>query len=88
MRLKERIKLLLERIFGSDIDAAACKITAFSLYLCLLEDIEPSDISLLQKDEGVTLPLLIGERRNIQSGDKADFFRISGPFSEKQHCTI
>ena len=35
----ERSKLLTSRIFGGDINLSACQVTAFSLYLCLLEDL-------------------------------------------------
>ena len=35
----ERHKLLTARIFGGDINLSACRVTAFSLYLCLLEDL-------------------------------------------------
>lgn len=39
LSLAERSTLLQSHIYGGDINAAACKIAAFSLYLCLLEDL-------------------------------------------------
>lgn len=35
----ERSKLLTSRVYGGDINISACRVTAFSLYLCLLEDL-------------------------------------------------
>lgn len=58
----------------------ACRVTAFSLYLCLLERLMPSDLSKLQKDEDCKLPKLVGE--NIIPGpEDGDFFSATNPFS-------
>lgn len=35
----ERSKLLTSSVYGGDINISACRVTAFSLYLCLLEDL-------------------------------------------------
>ena len=40
MRFSERADLLKHRIFGGDINFMACRVTAFSLYLSLLEGLE------------------------------------------------
>src|SRR5690606_8636488 len=40
----ERGDLLRTRIFGGDINFMACRVTAFSLYLSLLEGLAPADI--------------------------------------------
>ena len=75
LRFAERVDLMQKNIFGNDIDETACWITAFSLYLSLLEGLDPADISLLQSDANLKLPLLIGPGRNIQTGDlHGDFF--------------
>jgi SAM-dependent methyltransferase len=53
LRPNELVKLLRERIFGVDINGAAIRVAAFSLYLALLDLMEPSDIRRHQ------LPLLL-----------------------------
>lgn len=65
-----RRKLLLDHIFGGDIDEDACQLTAFSLYLALLSDLTPRDLEELRKG-GHKLPTLA---RNIRRGDQGDFF--------------
>lgn len=65
-----RRKLLLEHIFGGDIDEDACQLTAFSLYLALLSDLSPSDLAELRAG-GYKLPSLVS---NIQRGVAGDFF--------------
>jgi type I restriction-modification system DNA methylase subunit len=53
----ERVQLM-QHLFGNDIDETACWITAFSLYLSLLEGLDPADISMLQTDAQMKLPRL------------------------------
>jgi hypothetical protein len=65
-----RRKLLLDHIFGGDIDEDACQLTAFSLYLALLSDLNPRDLAVLRKG-GHKLPTLAN---NIRRGDQGDFF--------------
>lgn len=78
----ERVALMERTIFGNDIDETACWITAFSLYLSLLEGLASSDISLLQSDEKIKLPKLIGPGKNIQKGTEyGDFFSSKNPFA-------
>lgn len=68
----QRRDILLSGIRGGDISIAACKVTVFSLYLALLEDLAPADILQLQEDQNVKLPELIG---NIIAKEHAgDFF--------------
>lgn len=55
---QERSKLLTEHVFGGDINDSACKVTAFSLYLCLLEDL-PEDAT--DPASSLKLPHLIGK---------------------------
>ena len=88
-RLRERISLMRSNVFGNDIDETACWITAFSLYLSLLEGLVPADISLLQSDEGLKLPRLVGPRLNIQKGDSyGDFFSEKNPFAGKRRFDV
>ena len=70
----ERGELLRSRVFGADINFMACRVTAFSLYLSLLEGLDPADILEAQEHEGVKLPSLSGS--NLVHGPKdGDFFR-------------
>ncbi|WP_089174982.1 N-6 DNA methylase [Bosea sp. AS-1] len=82
----ERGKLLSERIFGGDINLMACRVTAFSLYLSLLEGLEPADILIAQEREGVKLPSLA--RTNLVHGDPADFFNQAHAFANKRFTLI
>ena len=78
-----------KNIFGNDIDETACWITAFSLYLSLLEGLDPADISLLQSDENLKLPPLVGKKLNIQKGpEHGDFFSESNPFSGSKRFDV
>ena len=73
LSFEERRDLLEGHIFGSDLNESACRVTAFSLYLSLLEGLQPSDISRLQDDNQVKLPNL--SKRNIIGGAaRGDFF--------------
>ena len=85
----ERVALMQKSIFGNDLDETACWITAFSLYLSLLEGLEPSEIARLQSDEKIKLPKLIGKGLNIQKGTKyGDFFSSSNPFAGKRRFDV
>lgn len=72
LSFKERRDLLVKQIFGADINFMACRVTAFSLYLSLLEGLDPADIMEAQDKEKVKLPGLDGT--NLFHGDKAQFF--------------
>lgn len=65
-----RRKLLLNHIYGGDIDEDACQLTAFSLYLALLSDLHPRDLAALRRG-GCKLPTLA---KNIRRGSEGDFF--------------
>lgn len=65
-----RRKLLLKHIHGGDIDEDACQLTAFSLYLALLSDLNPRDLAELRRG-GYKLPTLAN---NIRRGEQGDFF--------------
>ncbi len=85
--LKERISLLQEHIWGSDLSEAACRVTAFSLYLSLLERLQPSDIVALCDDAQTKLPTLRG--RNLYSGDdQGDFFSPHNPLTQRRDYTL
>lgn len=85
--LKERITLLKEHIWGSDLSEAACRVTAFSLYLSLLERLQPSDIVALCDDAKTKLPTLRGQ--NLYYGDdKGDFFSPHNPLAQRNDYTL
>ncbi|ULJ74475.1 HsdM family class I SAM-dependent methyltransferase [Rhizobium gallicum] len=89
LRFAERVQLMQAAVFGNDIDETACWITAFSLYLSLLEGLDQTDISLLQTDASLKLPKLIGPGLNIQKGEMVgDFFSSKNPFAGKQRFDI
>ncbi len=89
LRLHERVQLMLNNLFGNDIDATACWITAFSLYLALLEGMEEEDISKLQSDDKVKLPPLVGRGLNIQQGETCgDFFSSENILAGKRRFDI
>jgi hypothetical protein len=78
----ERRNLLVERIFGADINFMACRVTAFSLYLSLLEGLAPADIMAAQDRENVKLPNLDGA--NLHHGNQADIFARKHAFGDKR----
>ena len=83
----ERGELLKSRIFGGDINFMACRVTAFSLYLSLLEGLDPADIMEAQEREEAKLPRLDGT--NLMHGSEvADFFREAHAFSGKRFSLI
>lgn len=85
--LPSRIDLLKQQIFGADISEAACRVTAFSLYLSLLEDLEPPDIALLQESEKVKLPPLRGH--NLICGEtEGDYFSPQNRFAAAQRFSL
>ncbi|QKO20901.1 Eco57I restriction-modification methylase domain-containing protein [Rhodoferax sp. BAB1] len=84
--LADRITLLKSCIFGSDVSKAACQMTAFSLYLSLLERLQPADLAQLERGEGVKLPKLRGE--NLFSGAAGDFFDTKNKLVSKPSFTV
>ncbi|HEX5461034.1 MAG TPA: N-6 DNA methylase [Steroidobacteraceae bacterium] len=70
---RELMNVMQASIFGVDIDPTACRITAFSLYLAYLDQLEPRDIQALQ-ERGRILPNLVAAASssgsaNIRCGD-------------------
>jgi hypothetical protein len=83
----ERGDLLKEKIFGGDINFMACRVTAFSLYLSLLEGLDPSDILEAQERDGTKLPPLKGS--NLAHGRiNGDFFKAEHAFAGKRFSLI
>lgn len=87
LSFSERAQLLKRSIFGGDINFIACRVTAFSLYLSLLEGLYPADILEAQEREGAKLPSLNGS--NLAHGlERADFFRRSHAFEGKRFSLV
>jgi hypothetical protein len=86
LRYEERQDVLLTGIRGGDTSSAACKVTAFSLYLALLEDLAPSDIARLQEDQEVKLPPLMG--KVLTRDGQGDFFSARNAVAKPGGATI
>lgn len=78
--LNERRDILKRQIFGADINEMAGRVTAFSLYLSILEDLDPRDVLAAQEAHDSRLPELAGE--NLICGPQAgDYFNASHRFA-------
>jgi len=83
----ERGDLLTRSIFGGDINFMACRVTAFSLYLSLLEGLDPADILEAQERDGTKLPPL--KDHNLAHGrDRADFFEETHAFIGRRFSLV
>jgi hypothetical protein len=87
LRFEERRKLLEEHIFGSDLSVSACRVTAFSLYLSMLEGLQPADIAELQDNENVKLPSL-GQKNILGGPGRGDFFSDKNQHASSRRFTI
>jgi N-6 DNA Methylase len=88
LTFQQRCRLLEGHIRGSDINAAACLVTAFSLYLSLLENLRPADLTLIGGDShDAKLPKLQGVI--LWSGEKeGDFFSKNVAAKRESDATI
>lgn len=92
-RARELMGLLRSSLYGIDLNPTACRITAFSLYLAYLDQLEPRDIQELQA-KGRALPNLI--RQSHQSTDKfagggiwcGDFFKEGAHYPTSIDVTV
>ena len=82
LTFKERSDLLVRQIYGADINLMACRVSAFSLYLSLLEGLDPTEILELQDIENCELPTLAD--RNLLRGDEADLFKETHGFARNR----
>jgi hypothetical protein len=55
---RELIKILRDQLFGVDVEETACRIACFSLYLALMDQLEPLDIDALLEQNQKLPPLL------------------------------
>ncbi len=53
------LMILQTQLCGVDVHETACRITCFSLYLALLDQLEPRDVKLLKEERGWVLPQLL-----------------------------
>jgi hypothetical protein len=82
----ERVDMLKSSIFGSDLNLSACRVTAFSLYLSVLEGLDPSDLAVLTAKGSSLLPKLVGQ--NLRGGAEGDFFSDANPRFQIPDCSI
>lgn len=81
-RANELIKILREKLFGVDRNLTACRITAFSLYLALLDQLAPPDIRELQR-KGKMLPKLVHDPEAHRPGEPVGTICHSDFFSDE-----
>lgn len=86
LSFSDRIDLLQRNIFGSDLNKSACRVTAFSLYLSVLENLQPADIAKLTAQRKSRLPTLA--ETNIFFEGKGDFFSDENPLVKRGGFTI
>lgn len=87
----ERAKALLEiiqtHICGVDVNVTACRITCFSLYLALLDQLNPKDIHELKEKHGTILTKLLALKQDNYTTTElpvifeGNFFDSDIPFS-------
>jgi len=80
LRPNELVKHLRERIFGIDLNGAAVRVAAFSLYLALLDFMEPSDIRQHQ------LPLLVHEPGKGGESNGSNLFEANSFWLTPSEC--
>ncbi len=59
IKIDELSRILKENLYGVDVNPTACRITCFSLYVALLDQLEPRYLRMLQNDNGKILPKLL-----------------------------
>ena len=58
-RAKELLNIIQTHLCGVDVNVTACRITCFSLYLALLDQLNPKDIHELKEKHGTVLTKLL-----------------------------
>lgn len=84
--LSERRDILTRQIFGGDTNRMAGRVTAFSLYLSVLEDLAPNDILDAQEAHAAKLPSLAD--KNLICRPAGNFFSRRHPFSGQSFDVI
>ena len=70
-RAKALIEILQTCLCGVDVNETACRITCFSLYLALLDQLKPRDIHKLKELHGNVLPKLLVLKKDQYSGTES-----------------
>lgn len=93
-------ELLCKNFWGVDLNVTACRITCFSLYLALFDQLEPADIWRLKKElesekggQKVLPPLLAESEKDFKGSEtprvlEANFFRTNLPLPTDFHLVI
>ena len=93
-------ELLCKNFWGVDLNVTACRITCFSLYLALFDQLEPADIWQLKKElerekggQKVLPPLLAESDKDFKGSEtprvlEANFFRPNLPLPTDFHLII
>jgi hypothetical protein len=79
-----RLSSVLGQLYGVDISPTACHITCFSLYLALLEQLQPTDIEELcsyNTNRRALRPLLVGNKKGFETIYHGDFLDEAIPFT-------
>ncbi|HUW19497.1 MAG TPA: N-6 DNA methylase [Sedimentisphaerales bacterium] len=66
---KQLLDILQNKLFGVDVNKTACHITCFSLYLAVLEQLDPWDVENL-KEQGLKFPPLLLPKDEHQPHDE------------------
>lgn len=74
---------LLSKLYGVDINKAACHITCFSLYLALLEQLTPMDIEYLFRHKEKLPPLLANTTKGYRTIHHGNLFDPKLSLKEK-----
>ncbi|RUW53762.1 MAG: DNA methylase [Mesorhizobium sp.] len=82
INLAERRDILTRQIFGGDTNRMAGRVTAFSLYLSVLEDLTPKDILDAQQAHDARLPSLANQ--NLICRPAGNYFSRRHPFSGRR----
>lgn len=70
-RARALIEILQTHLSGVDTNETACRITCFSLYLALLDQLEPRDIHELKERSGNVLPKLLALKKDHYGGTES-----------------
>ena len=99
-RARKLRELLCKNFWGVDLNVTACRITCFSLYLALFDQLEPADIWQLRKElerekggQKVLPPLLAESDKDFKGSEtprvlEANFFRPNLPLPTDFHLVI
>lgn len=67
-RARKLIEIIERQLCGVDVNATACRITCFSLYLAFLDQLQPREIHELHADGGKVLPNLLTLKESNHKG--------------------